>query len=55
MSPELEKQIVELLNTCPLGFRDDHVLRARGTPEKVVVAWLQRLYDLKDRLRAETQ
>ena len=54
MTRKLEKQIVELLNTCPLGFHDDHVLMARNTPERDVVAWLQCLYDLKDRLRAET-
>ena len=52
MSPELQQRIVELLHDCPLGHHNGRVLMPRHMAEADLVAWIDRLYEIKETLKA---
>lgn len=49
---DLERMIRQLLADCPLGVHDDRVLMPRNLSQADLAAWIVRVYDVKDRLRA---
>lgn len=50
MTPDLQKKIAELLRDCPLGHHNGSVLMPRHMAEADLVAWIDRLYEIKETL-----
>ena len=53
MTPKLARELKKLLGDCPLGIHSGRVIATRSTTEEDVVAWLERLYDLRERLQEQ--
>jgi hypothetical protein len=50
MTSKLRQRIVELLRDCPFGHHNGRVLTSRQTTEADLVAWIDRLYEIKETL-----
>jgi|HubBroStandDraft_4_1064222.scaffolds.fasta_scaffold5024078_1 hypothetical protein len=46
----LEIEICRLLANCPLGTYKGRVVRHRSLTDAELVAWIDRVYEMKDRL-----
>jgi hypothetical protein len=46
-----EKQVRRLIADCPLGHYRGRVMMPRHMTEEDLVAWIDRLYEVKDLLR----
>ena len=53
MTSDLREKLLKLLSDCPFGHYDGRVVLHRSTTEADLIAWIDRLYEVKDELRAE--